>query len=151
MFTTLALSLVLQSTLPQDPPPPPPGADAELWNKALKLHYAATVVDTHSDTTSEILDKGFDMGARAATGHMDLPRIAAGGLDVQFYSIYVSKDWAGEEPQACDMSARRALRMIDGFFRQVARHPDRMEAAFSVADIRRIVAEIGRASCRERV
>jgi membrane dipeptidase len=132
--------LLLAALLLQDPPPPPPDADPALWKRALELHYAATVVDTHSDTTSNILDDGFDMGARSKTGHMDLPRIASGGLDVQFYSIYVSRSWAGNEPEEPDLSARRALRMTDGFWRQVAKHSDRMEAALTVADIRRIVA-----------
>jgi hypothetical protein len=43
---------------------------------------------------------------------------------VQFYSIYVAKGWAGDEPEKPDLSARRALRMIDAFYRQVARHED---------------------------
>jgi hypothetical protein len=71
-------------------PTAPTGLDAALWQRAWKLHHEAVVVDTHTDTTSRILDEGFDMGPRAKDGHMDLPRIREGGLDVAFYSIYVA-------------------------------------------------------------
>ncbi len=136
-------------------PPAPPGHDAELWARAWRLHHQATVVDTHTDTTSRILDEDFDMGPRAADGHMDLPRIAEGGLDAAFYSIYVSARFHGDEgplfaprPKGDDDwprpreagtpngSARRALDMIDGLVRTVERHPDRMLLGTSVADVR---------------
>ena len=128
----------------------PEGYDPMTWAKAWRLHHNAFVADTHSDTTSLILDQDFDMGKRSTTGHMDLPRIEEGGLDCQIYSIYVSKDYFGDEdmsdPQKLaaskpNASARRALDMMDGFFRTVEKYPNRMEACFSVADIRRTVAK----------
>ncbi|MBK8099930.1 MAG: dipeptidase [Planctomycetes bacterium] len=141
-------------------PAPPTGYDASLWQKAWTVHHAAIVVDTHTDTTSRIIDEDFDMGPRSKDGHMDLPRIADGGLDAAFYSIYVASrfygeegplfvpatrpggDWPRPEPTGTvNGSARRALDMIDGFYRTVARHPDRMIACFSVADIRAAVAD----------
>ncbi len=130
-------------------PPAPEGYDPALWTHAWQVHRDAVVVDTHSDTTSRMLDEGFDMGERATTGHMDLPRIEEGGLDAQFYSIYVASRYYGTEDMSSaaalaasepNASARRALDMIDAFFLEVGRHPDRMVACFSVADIRSAVA-----------
>ena len=60
--------------------------DPKLWAHALELHRAAIVVDTHSDTTTRMLDENFDIGPRAKDGHMDLPRMKEGGLDAQ--SVY---------------------------------------------------------------
>jgi membrane dipeptidase len=140
-------------------PPAPAGCEAALWRQAWQFHHECTVVDTHTDTTSRILDEDFDMGPRSATGHMDLPRIADGGLDAAFYSIYVDARFYGDEaplfagrpgpefgwprPEPAGVpngSARRALDMIDGFHRTVARYPERMAACTSVAEVRAAVA-----------
>ena len=139
------LALLLSvSLLPAQHPPCPQGYDQGLWEKACKLHFAAVVVDTHSDTTSPILDEGFQIRERSTTGHMDLPRIREGGLDVQFYSIYVAASYFGEEDltskkalqaSRANGSARRALDMIDGIQLQIAKNLDRMQACTSTAEI----------------
>lgn len=141
-------------------PPPPAGHDAALWTRAWALHHAATLVDTHVDTTSRILDQGFDLGARATDGHVDLVRANEGGLDAAFYSIYVdsrffgnesslfanapssiNEDWPRPaEPGPANGSSRRALMMIDGLLRQVERHGARMALCTSVDEIRSAVS-----------
>lgn len=138
-------ALVAQSV----PLPLPDGYDPALWRRALEVHRRATVVDTHSDTTSRILDEDFDMGPRATTGHMDVPRIFEGGLDVQFYSIYVASSYFGEEDLSskdalgksrANASARRALDMIDGYFRTIDRNQERMIPCVGTRDIAAAVA-----------
>lgn len=155
---TCAGGIVAQTTIPTLPAAPP-GYRAELWEKAWRLHHAAIVVDTHVDTTSRVLDTGFDMGVRSSDGHVDLPRAAEGGLDAVFYSIYVDSRFHGDEqalfanapksvnddwprpaePGAANGSARRALMMIDGLFRTVERHGDRMAFCASVDELRAAV------------
>src|SRR5688572_21266255 len=93
----LALLALTAPLLAQDAPPPPAGYDAKLWARAWRLHHDALVLDTHSDTTSRILDENFTMTPRAVDGHMDLPRIAQGGLDAEFYAIYVAAKYYGSE------------------------------------------------------
>jgi len=141
-------------------PPPPAGCDAARWTRAWALHHAATLVDTHVDTTTRILDQGFDVGARATDGHVDLVRAREGGLDAAFYSIYVDSRFFGDEsslfanapasinedwprpaePGAANGSSRRALMMIDGLMRTVERHAARMALCTSVDEIRAAVA-----------
>ena len=117
------------------------------------------------DTTSRILDEGFDMGPRAPDGHMDLPRIREGGLDVAFYSIYVASRFYGDEaplfakkpgdddwPRPTDAgtangSARRAMAMIDGLVRTADRYPDQMTVCASLEEIRATVAAGRHAAC----
>jgi membrane dipeptidase len=153
----MAAALLLSCTIAaQAPAPTPAGYDAKLWADAFAFHRECLVVDTHCDTTSRILDENFDMRPRQSTGHMDLPRIKDGGLDAAFYSIYVAARFHGDEaalfanppsnvnadwprPQtvgAANGSARRALDMIDGFYRTVERNRDLMTACFSVDEIR---------------
>ena len=83
-----------------------------------------------------MLDEGFDIGSRANDGHMDIPRMKEGGLDVEFFAIYVDSEYAAKGG-----SARRALDMIDVVYEQVARHSDSMEMAYTTDDIRRITAK----------
>lgn len=104
---------------------------------AAALHRDAIVVDTHSDTTPRFQEGSWDFSARhaASDGHMDLPRIREGGLDVQFFSIYTGK---AEVPGE---AVRIALARIDAVHQMVERHAAVTGLAISVADIRRLVAE----------
>src|SRR5262245_34490196 len=109
--------------------------DAKLRERAMKLHREAIVIDTHNDITSAITERGFDMGARDASGgtQTDIPRMKEGGLDADFFAIYVAASYARNGG-----SARRALDMIDGVYEQARRHPESLEMAFTSGDIRRI-------------
>ncbi|MCS6806397.1 MAG: dipeptidase [Acidobacteriota bacterium] len=113
--------------------PAQPGRDEKLWREALRIHRSAIVVDTHSDVTSRIVDEGFDLGARAQDGHMDIPRMREGGIDAEFFSIYVAARYAQQGG-----AARRALDMIDATYQQIEKYPNALELAVTVDDIRRI-------------
>jgi membrane dipeptidase len=112
-----------------------PSEDAKLRERAMKLHRESIVIDTHNDITSAITDRGFDMGVRDASGgtQTDIPRMKEGGLDADFFAIYVAASYARNGG-----SARRAMDMIDGVYEQARRHPESLEMAFTSDDIRRI-------------
>ncbi|MFK7895134.1 MAG: dipeptidase [Myxococcota bacterium] len=105
--------------------------------KARDLHFDSIVIDGHSDTTPRFEDPTWDFGDRHARedGHMDLPRIREGGLDVQFWSIYMGKQ---DEPGA---ALREALERIDAVHQMAARYPDDVALAGSVREIRDAVSE----------
>ncbi len=109
--------------------------DAKLRERAMRPHREAIVIDTHNDITSPITDQGYDLGARDTSGRTqtDIPRMKEGGLDADFFAIYVSASYARNGG-----SARRALDMIDGVYEQARRHPESLEMAFTADDIRRI-------------
>lgn len=107
--------------------------DDPLWKKALEIHRQAIVVDTHSDLTSRMLDEKVDIGKRLPDGHQDIPRMVEGGLDAQFFSIYVAADYAEKG------GPKRALEMMDALFRTVDAYPDKLQLAPSVSDVYRIV------------
>ncbi|HMV47091.1 MAG TPA: dipeptidase [Blastocatellia bacterium] len=133
--TALLCAMLALPIVSAQNPAPKPADDTKLRERALKLQRASFVVDTHNDITSPIADEGFDMGARDTSGKIqtDIPRMKEGGLNVEFFSIYVAAKYAKEGG-----SARRAMEMIDGVYEQVRRHPESLEMAYNVADIRRI-------------
>jgi membrane dipeptidase len=101
------------------------------------LHRDAVVVDTHSDTTPFFEDSTWSFIERhaAAENHMDLPRMREGGLDVQFWSIYMGVQ-EGE-----GRAVRRAVERMDAVHQLVDANPDDMALATNVAEIRDAVAE----------
>src|SRR5690606_16167419 len=91
----------------------------------------------------------FDVAKRAGDGHFDLPRAAEGGLDAQFYAIYVAsryfgaedlKDEAALRASRANASARRALDMIDAFYRTCDANADHMMPCTSTMDVQRAIA-----------
>ena len=107
--------------------------DADL---AAELHRGAIVVDTHADTTPYFQDPEWDFGARhgADETQVDLPRLREGGVDVQFWSIYLPRR------EGDGRAIREALKRIDAVHEMVRRH-DEVVLAGSVAEIRRGVAQ----------
>ena len=102
---------------------------------AAQLHHGAIVVDTHADTTPYFQDPDWDFAQRHESGEtdVDLPRLREGGVDVQFWSIYLPRR------EGDGRAIREALERIDAVHRMVERHDD-VVLAGSVAEIRRGVA-----------
>ena len=57
-------------------------------SQAPSLHHDAFVMDGHIHVMTRQLLQGTDIGQRYQDGHVDLPRIRAGGLDAMFFSVY---------------------------------------------------------------
>ncbi len=113
----------------------PPGVEPDLWEKALKLHKKGIILDTHCDVTMKLYGENFDIGIAHKEGHWDLPRAFAGGLDGEFFSIFVSNDQDSLHP------AKYALELIDAVYQAVAAYPDKIEMAYTSQDIRRIAKD----------
>ena len=59
-----------------------------------------------------------DIAAPVPFTHTDLPRLAAGGVGAQFWSVYVPAELDG------DAAVATTLEQIDLVHRLIARHPD---------------------------
>ncbi|MGB7070013.1 MAG: dipeptidase [Pyrinomonadaceae bacterium] len=134
ILSILALYIVPQAqTMPTD-------ADPILWEKALKLHKKAIIVDGHNDITSPMVDEDFDLGTNSIGKyhkdgdpfHTDLGRLRSSGITGEFFSIYVS----GSSLKTGG-AMRRAMDLIDATYREVERHPETMVSCTSAAQIRR--------------
>jgi membrane dipeptidase len=62
----------------------------------------------------------------------DLPRLAAGGVGAQFWSVYVPSDLPP------DLGVTQTLEQIDSLYELVRAHPDRLEHARTADDVERI-------------
>ena len=123
--------------------------DAALEAAARALHAKILTVDTHCDTPGNMLQPGWDIGARHAPdderGNMiDLPRMKDGGLDALFFGVFT-----GQGPLTADGYANarsRALAQIEAIESMNARYPGLVGKATTPADALRLKKEGKRAA-----
>jgi len=98
------------------------------------------LVDGHNDLAWELREAGrqdlagTDLAGPVGFTQTDLPRLAAGGVGAQFWSVYVPVSLAGEAAVAA------TLEQIDLVHRMAGRYPDRLELALTAADVERVFA-----------
>ena len=107
------------------------------------LHQRFICLDTHLDTPASLARPGWDVMARHSFAtdmtQVDVPRMAAGGLDGGFWAIYTPQ---GPLTPAGMMAARDAALLRAAEIREmVAAHPATFELAFTAADAARIAAK----------
>lgn len=105
---------------------------------ATAIHRRAIAIDMHADTPQRLLDEQVDLSQRLPDGHFDSVRAREGGLDAQFFSIWV-------EPQLFGGGGATAMKRADDQIAAVRalaeRHPQTWQFATTAVDIRRIAAE----------
>jgi membrane dipeptidase len=127
-----------EKTDSQTPAAPSSRTDAPQPSDAESIHRHAIAIDLHADTTQRLVDEKVDLTKRLLDGHFDSVRAKEGGLDAQFFSIWV-------EPQLFGSGGPSAMKRADDQIAAVhalaENHPDVWQFAASAADIRRIAAE----------
>ena len=101
-----------------------------------ELHARAIVIDGHSDTTPLFEDPDWNFAERQALGHMDLPRIREGGLDAQFFALYLR-----EQHGPAGTAIRKARQRLAAVEQILKRYSEALELARRAADVRRIASE----------
>ncbi|WP_103503297.1 MULTISPECIES: dipeptidase [unclassified Streptomyces] len=117
----------------------PVGAAADdpgLLARALELLAEHPVADGHNDLPWALreqvrydLDRRDIAGDQSAHLHTDLPRLRAGGVGAQFWSVYVRTDLTG------DAAVSACLEQIDVVRMLLERYPDDLAAATTAADM----------------
>ena len=106
---------------------------------AARIHEDLPVIDGHNDLPWEIRTKAdgslekADPARRLPGFHTDIPRLLAGGVGAQFWSVYV--------PAWSKHPLRDTIEQIDLVMRMVAANPDRLALATSADEIRSIRSE----------
>jgi membrane dipeptidase len=107
-------------------------------NDSLSIHQRAIAIDMHADTAQRLLDEDVDIQQELSDGHFDAVRAKSGGLDAQFFSIWV-------EPQLFGATGARAMKRADDQIAAVRalaeKHPETWALATSAADIRSAVQQ----------
>jgi membrane dipeptidase len=117
--------------------------------KARAIHDRALTVDTHIDTPMHMLREGWKVGERhdpsqRASGKVDLPRMAEGGLDAAFFAVFVGQ--SERTPEGYARAKEQAMALLDAIHKMAEDYPHLVEIAFSPDDAYRIEKEGKRAA-----
>src|SRR2546423_969475 len=139
---TLLLSLncchVQEGKLRTDETPAPPHAPGAQAADPAMIHRRAVAIDMHADTVQFMIDEGADINQRLTTTQLDAPRMREGGLDAQFFSIWVEPQFYGRGgggAVARDDEQIKAVRAL------AEEHPEPGPLATTASDIRRAASE----------
>jgi membrane dipeptidase len=100
----------------------------------LSLHENALVWDCHNDLSYRVLYEELDIGNRLPAGHVDIPRLKEGKVDVQVVALFVQNFLY---PDNCD---EQAFKLIEAMKGAIEKNSDSVELARTGSDIERIVS-----------
>ncbi len=99
----------------------------------LKLHREALVADLHSDTVLRMIEDGFDFSKRDSTGHMDLPRLIEGGVDLQVFACWL------DTKTPIENCVSEVDEMLDSLDSQIGRNPDKIAICKTAKEAEEII------------
>ncbi len=115
--------------------------------KAARIHAAALTIDTHSDTPLNLLRDGYDVGKRqdqAVSGtKCDFPRMKEGGLDAQFFAVFVAQ--GPRNPEGDANAKKKALEILAAIRKSVDANAGLAAIALTPDDAYRLKKEGKRA------
>src|SRR5580765_5082348 len=127
----------LLSCRPANKPMTNNSASSPVATDPLSIHRRAIVVDMHADTTQRLVDENVDLQQQLPDGHLDAVRAKEGGLDAQFFSIWVEPELFGGGGAS---AIKRADIQIEAVRNLAAQHPETWELATTADDVQRISA-----------
>ena len=110
-------------------------------DRIVELLRAAPLIDGHNDLLWALRQareadppETLDPAVSCPSLQTDFPRLEAGGVRGQFWSVYVPSDLPEHE------AATRTFEQIEMLYELAARHPDHLELARNADDVERIAA-----------
>lgn len=144
LFVVVAIAAVVRPATAEELPNAKPSATAKhivVSERAKQIHSGAILIDGHNDLPWKIRELGtpsfekFDIAQPQAALHTDIPRLRAGGVKAQFWSVFVPAS-----TRHSGKSLAATLEQIAIVKAMLAHYPDVFEFAGSVDDIQRISA-----------
>lgn len=120
-----------------------------LKTRAREIHDKVLTVDTHCDTPMRMARGEWDMEKRhepgqRRSGKIDLPRMAEGGLDAEFFAAFVGQ--GALTPEGRTKAKERADLLIDAIHKMCEDYPDLVGLATTPEDAYRLEREGKRAA-----
>lgn len=131
MPALLAVFVLLLSCTANAPRPAPATNDqqpAPASDRVMRVHREALVIDAHADTIQAVM-AGRDLARRNGEGHLDIPRMREGGLDAQFFAVFIDAIYRGTP------AVERTRNIITATERMCAQHSQHLVMARSADEI----------------
>ncbi len=113
--------------------------DGRLKRQADRIHKKILTVDAHCDTPMEIMESHYNLGERHNEGCVDFPRMIEGGLNAEFFAVFL-----GQGPRNDSAYAevhKQALEIFDAIRKNVVENSRIAELAYSPEDAYRLKKE----------
>lgn len=102
-------------------------------DRAEALHRGSLVVDAHCDTLTAMLHQNRRLREFSGRGHLDLARLKAGGVNMQYFAAFIAPEFKAVAP-------RRTLELIDVFYREMEDNADVIVPVLNRAEIEKTLA-----------
>jgi len=113
-----------------------PAQKETLQQKAARIHNAVFTIDTHCDTPMNLSRSDYNLAERhdaiLTDTKVDLPRMKEGGLDAQFFAVFLSQGPRTEVGHA--NANKKAFDIINAIFKSVEASPDLAQLARTPED-----------------
>jgi membrane dipeptidase len=94
--------------------------------KAARIHNAVFTIDTHCDTPMNLIASDFNASvrhdAKKTDTKVDFPRMKEGGLDAQFWAVFLSQGKRTDEGHA--NANKKAFEIINAIYKSVESAPE---------------------------
>jgi membrane dipeptidase len=133
------IAVLAAAARPDDAKPKPARGVVTVSDQARRIQAEAILVDGHNDLPWMLRTKGesgfniFDISRSQPRLMTDIPRLRAGGVGAQFWSVYVPADTEKDHT-----AVTKTLEQIDVVHRMIRQYPNDLELALTVDDIYRI-------------
>lgn len=111
-------------------------SEEKLVKQADRIHRDILTVDTHCDTPMRLMEENFDLGIRNENGCVDFPRMKEGGLDAEFFAVFIGQGPRNDSTNSQIYS--EALAILDAIHKNVEKNPSMAEIALSPDDAYRL-------------
>jgi membrane dipeptidase len=138
MIRSLGFSLLLAGAVSVTAAQSLASSDTALLERARALHRQVPLIDGHNDYPWALREKSpgrdlsvLDLRVSQPSIMTDIPRLRAGGVGGQFWSVYVPASYQGQK------AVTATLEQIDVVQRMVARYPETFALAVTAEDVER--------------
>ncbi|MEE8377734.1 MAG: dipeptidase, partial [Candidatus Aminicenantaceae bacterium] len=98
------------------------------------IHKDSILVDMHCDTIGRFLE-GQDLARDNSQGHIDIPKLKKGAVDLQIFACYVAPP---QNETQKNQAANRAFDQIDAVHQLIDENPDDLLLVLDPADLRQL-------------
>ena len=110
--------------------------EEKLVKQADRLHRDILSVDTHCDTPMRLMEENFDLGVRNDKGCVDFPRMKEGGLDAEFFAVFIGQ--GPRNDSTFEKVHKEALAILEAIYKNVEKNSSMAEIALSPDDAYRL-------------
>jgi membrane dipeptidase len=114
-------------------------SEEQISRQASRIHGLYLTVDTHCDTPLDFYGQEFDLGVRHDEGCVDFPRMKEGGLDAEFFAVFIGQ--GPRDDSTFDVVHKKAIDIFDAIHKNVEKNPAMAEIALKADDAYRLKKE----------